>query len=107
MFKRAAMFAFLALLAACAPATRQATPVTVFTPPPPEVVVQKDPAATPSLFDPDRANYLFTDNRARAIGDIVVVNIVESVSASNKHQLSHRRILPLILEWRIFLANHE
>ena len=84
MVKKLFMFFFWASLAACAPATKQATPVTVFTPPPPEVVVQKDPAATPSLFDPDRANYLFTDNRARAIGDIVVVNIVESVSASNK-----------------------
>ncbi|WP_457570521.1 flagellar basal body L-ring protein FlgH [Desulfovulcanus sp.] len=78
------IYLMLALaLFACAPATKQAKPVPAFTPPPPEKIIEDevDPA---SLFDPDQASFLFTDNRARRVGDIVVVNIVENVTATNK-----------------------
>ena len=37
-----------------------------------------------SLFQEDNARFLFADSRARRVGDIVVVNIVENVSAKNK-----------------------
>ena len=84
MLKKAAIFVFLAFLAACAPAAKQSTPVTVFTPPAPEIVMDREVENPGSLFDPDQASYLFTDNRARRVGDIVVVNIVENVSATNK-----------------------
>ena len=76
------LFICFAFLAACAPATKQSTPVTVFTPPPPEIVIDREAENPGSLFDPDQASYLFTDNRARRVGDIVVVNIVENVSAT-------------------------
>lgn len=35
-----------------------------------------------SLFDAGNANYLFSDNRARRVGDLVIVNIVEVSSGT-------------------------
>ncbi|MBT8763786.1 flagellar basal body L-ring protein FlgH [Desulfohalobiaceae bacterium Ax17] len=69
---------------ACAPASKQSTPMPAFTPPPPEHVVDQKVENPGSLFDPNQASYLFTDNRARRVGDIVVVNVVETVTAKNK-----------------------
>jgi flagellar L-ring protein precursor FlgH len=37
-----------------------------------------------SLFQPDEAHYLFEDNRAKRIGDIVLVKIMEDSSASSE-----------------------
>jgi len=37
-----------------------------------------------SLYDPDGATLLFADPRARRVGDIVVVKILESTTATNK-----------------------
>lgn len=45
--------------------------------PPPEQVAQAQ-RNTGSLFSDSEADLLFSDNRARRVGDIVVVNIVES-----------------------------
>jgi len=69
---------------ACAPASKQSTPMPAFTPPPSEHIVEEEVENPGSLFDPDQANYLFTDNRAKRVGDIVVVNIIETVTAKNK-----------------------
>ncbi|WP_456324672.1 flagellar basal body L-ring protein FlgH [Desulfonauticus submarinus] len=67
----------------CAPRQKQPTPVPALTPLPD---IQSEPTyENPgSLFREERAHFLFADNRAKHIGDIVVVNIVESVSAKNK-----------------------
>lgn len=37
-----------------------------------------------SLFDPGNSEFLFSDNRARRIGDVVLVNIVETSSGKHK-----------------------
>jgi flagellar L-ring protein FlgH len=67
---------------ACAPATTQSVPAPMLTqgvdiPPP----VEQNPG---SLFNPASAELLFADNRARRVGDIVLVNIVENSQARNK-----------------------
>lgn len=67
---------------ACAPATKQSGPAPMLTqgmeiPPPPE----HNPG---SLFNPASAEMLFADNRARRVGDIVMINIVENSEATNK-----------------------
>ncbi len=67
---------------ACAPATTQSVPTPMLTqgvdiPPP----VEQNPG---SLFNPASAELLFADNRARRVGDIVLVNIVENSQARNK-----------------------
>ncbi|HDQ40728.1 MAG TPA: flagellar basal body L-ring protein [Desulfonatronum sp.] len=67
---------------ACAPATTQSVPTPLLTqgveiPPPAE----QNPG---SLFNPASAEMLFADNRARRVGDIVMINIVENSQATNK-----------------------
>ncbi len=37
-----------------------------------------------SLFNAGDADYLFSDNRARRVGDIIIVNVVENSSASHE-----------------------
>jgi len=68
----------------CAPAKTQSVPTPMMTPhadvPPP---AEQNPG---SLFNPGTAELLFADNRARRVGDIVLVNIVE--------QQGHHRYVP-------------
>ncbi|SIO39292.1 flagellar basal body L-ring protein FlgH [Halodesulfovibrio marinisediminis] len=52
---------------------------------PPQLLTPEMARANPgSLFQPTNADFLFADNRARRVGDIVMVNIVENASAKNK-----------------------
>lgn len=61
----------------------------VLTPP---QIVEQDPADNPgSLFDENRAEYLFEDNRARRVGDIVMVNVSESSSSTLKADTTAKR----------------
>lgn len=70
------------VLAGCRATNRPPMPAAVVTPPPQERV---DPATNPgSLYDPDGANMLFADARARRVGDIVLVKVVETTLAKNK-----------------------
>ncbi len=66
----------------CRASGRPPMPAAVVTPPPQERV---SPADNPgSLYDPDGANLLFADARARRVGDIVLVKVVETTLAKNK-----------------------
>ncbi len=68
--------------AGCRSSGRPPMPAAVVTPPPQERV---SPADNPgSLYDPDGANLLFADARARRVGDIVLVKVVETTLAKNK-----------------------
>lgn len=71
-----------ALLVGCAPARTNPAPSPVLTPPPAEAVSQDENPG--SLFDPAQGEFLFADNRARRVGDIVLVNIVETSKANTK-----------------------
>jgi len=72
----------LALLGGCQTAQQTSAPSPVLTPLEAEAVPpQENPG---SLFDPGEANYLFGDNRARNVGDVVMVNIVETANSSLK-----------------------
>lgn len=79
----------LALFAGgCAPRTEPA-PMPVLTPP---VIVEQDPAQNPgSLFDPNQAEFLYEDNRARRVGDIVLVNVAESSKSKLKNDTTAKR----------------
>ena len=71
----------LVLSAACAPTQTVPTPTPILTTPnlPPP-----DPRANPgSLFDAAQNRLLFEDDRARRVGDIVMVRVVEN--SSGKH----------------------
>ncbi|KUJ96634.1 MAG: Flagellar L-ring protein [Desulfonauticus sp. 38_4375] len=83
MKRLALILVFCFVLGACAPSQKKVTPVPALSPLPQEEVAQ--PEENPgSLFKEGEVNLLFADSRARQVGDIVVVNIVETVSAKNK-----------------------
>jgi flagellar L-ring protein precursor FlgH len=73
----------------CQTPKQTAEPVVQLTPP------RAEPAPTASnpgsLFNPNDADYLFADNRARRIGDVVLVNIVESSKAGHKAETDSGR----------------
>jgi flagellar L-ring protein precursor FlgH len=51
-------------------------------PPPPTA---PDPMENPgSLYNPAQAEYLYADNRARRLGDIVLINVSETTDAEHK-----------------------
>lgn len=72
----------LLALAGCRATSRPPMPAAVVTPPPQERV---DPSTNPgSLYDPDGATSLFADARARRVGDVVLIKVVETTLAKNK-----------------------
>lgn len=74
--------ALMAATLGCRASGRPPMPAAVVTPPPQERV---SPADNPgSLYDPDGANLLFADARARRVGDILLIKVVETTLAKNK-----------------------
>ncbi len=63
-------------------ATRSPTYVPNLVPPEPEKISRIDNPG--SLFQPADARFLFEDNRAKRVGDIVLVRILEDSSATSK-----------------------
>lgn len=70
------------LACSCAPANRKTTPVPNLSQP---VEAQYEPMDNPgSLFNPANSEFLFSDNRANRVGDIVLVEVTETTTAKNK-----------------------
>lgn len=69
--------------AGCQTTRTEPTPMPVYEPPAiqDDQPVQRNPG---SLFNERQANFLFDDNRARRVGDIVLVQVVEDTKATNK-----------------------
>jgi flagellar L-ring protein precursor FlgH len=81
--KRLATIIFLAFVAtACAPAKKTPEPAPVLTPPPSQPLVTSENPG--SIFDPGQASLLYEDTRARRVGDIVMVHVVENSSGKHK-----------------------
>ena len=83
----------LALIAAavvgCAPATKQAAPAPQMTPP---VAKAPPPADNPgSIYSQSQPTFLFDDTRARRIGDILTVNIVDTSKSDLKAETKNDR----------------
>ncbi|GAB6162634.1 flagellar basal body L-ring protein FlgH [Desulfothermus naphthae] len=70
----------LAILAACS--AKSPSYVAPLIPPQPEPILKIDNPG--SLFQPSEATLLFEDNRAKRVGDIVLVKILEQSSASSE-----------------------
>lgn len=93
------------MLGACTPAKRQATPAPVLTQP---RVEAPPPSENPgSLFQPAEANYLFGDTRARTVGDVVIVNIVETSKAKNKADTTSDRTSSLSMGVENFFGKND
>ena len=72
----------VAAMSGCRATSRPPMPSAVVTPPPQE---REAPVRNPgSLYDPDGATMLFADARARRVGDIVLIKVMESTLAENK-----------------------
>ncbi len=76
------------LAAGCAP-KYQEQPMPILTPP---VYEEQDPAGNPgSLFDANRSEFLYDDNRASRVGDIVLVKVAESTSTKIKSETTAKK----------------
>ncbi len=64
-------------LAGCMQRMQNAENLPSMTPPPVDDLQDGGARNPGSLFNPGNADYLFSDNRARRVGDIVIVNIVD------------------------------
>jgi len=74
---------FLAfVVTACAPAKQMPEPAPVLTPPPSQPQASSDNPG--SIFDPGQASLLYEDSRARRVGDIVMVHVVETSKGKHK-----------------------
>ncbi len=79
MLTRLTLALLLALMASgCVTSKNQVETMPVLTPPPAEDMDPQTAGNPGSLFNPGDAQFLFADNRARRIGDIVMVNITEN-----------------------------
>jgi len=83
MQKRFLMFTLAVLaMTGCRTTSRPPMPAAVVTPPPQERVAE---AQNPgSLFDPDGATMLFADARAKRVGDILLIKVVETTLSKSK-----------------------
>ncbi len=81
--KRIISIIFLAFVAtACAPAKQTPEPAPVLTPPPSQPLFSSENPG--SIFDPGQASLLYEDSRARRVGDIVMVHVVENSTGKHK-----------------------
>lgn len=93
------------LLAGCAPARTNPAPSPVLTPPPAEAVsADENPG---SLYDPAQGEFLFSDNRARRVGDIVQVNIVETSKGKTKAETTSDKTSSLNLGVTSMLGKND
>ncbi|MFV0423629.1 flagellar basal body L-ring protein FlgH [Oleidesulfovibrio sp.] len=82
---RYAIIMLIALVLAGCTATKQAPMPDPGLMPPPVVTTPQEKADNPgSLFSDENADLLYADYRARRVGDIVLINIVENSKAKNK-----------------------
>lgn len=79
----------LALGAGCAPMHQTPSPIPPVTP---TVEEMPDPMSNPgSLYSPNQAETLFADNRARRVGDILMVTITDATTADQKADTKAQR----------------
>ena len=80
----AGLLTVVMLLSGCNGAERQISPMPPMVPPQAYTEVEEREANPGSLFSDASSNYLFDDNRARKVGDIVLVKIVENAKSKSK-----------------------
>lgn len=82
------IIAAVMLASGCAPKYEE-QPMPILTPP---VYEDQDPAANPgSLFDTNRSEFLYDDNRASRVGDIVLVKVAESATTKIKSETTAKK----------------
>jgi flagellar L-ring protein precursor FlgH len=80
-------------------------PTAVVTPPPQErVSAAENPG---SLFDPDGATMLFADARAKRVGDVLLVKVVESTLSKSKAETDANKDSSMALGVSAFLGKDK
>lgn len=103
--KLCCVLAVAIFLAGCRASGRPPMPASIVVPPPQErVAAAHNPG---SLYDPDGASMLFADSRAKRVGDIVMVKVVESTLAKNKATTSTDKDGKLSLGVESFLGKEK
>ena len=74
----------LAFTVGCNAAKEEPGPMMSMTPPPPTMTPEEQIANPGSMFNDVNSEFLFADNRARRVGDIVIVKIEDATKAKNK-----------------------
>lgn len=83
------LMAASAMLFGCAAPNRNPTPMPELTQP---VEMEREAVNNPgSMFDPNRAEYLYDDNRAWRVGDIVMVVVTENTTARHTAETTAER----------------
>ena len=107
MMRRNLLPLFLAgcALTACAPASKQAAPMPQVTPP---VAKAPPPADNPgSIFSQSQPTFLFDDTRARRIGDILTVNVIDTSKSDLKAETKNDRTASNALSVGNYFGNKE
>lgn len=95
----------LPLLTGCRTTSRPPMPTAVVTPPPQErVSTAENPG---SLFDPDGATMLFADARAKRVGDVLLIKVVESTLSKSKAETDANRGSSMALGVDAFLGKDK
>lgn len=81
----------VALLAGCTASKSDPTPTSHYAPSQPYTEPEQRAANPGSLFDAADSQMLYADGRARRVGDIVIINIVETATGTNKAETSTDR----------------
>ena len=74
----------LALSVGCNAAKEEPGPMMSMTPPPQAMSPEEQIANPGSMFNDVNSEFLFSDNRARRVGDIVIIKVEEMTKAKNK-----------------------
>lgn len=86
MYRRITVLSLVFALGGCTAAEQRPTVMQ----PVPQPMAYREPAPSysnpGSIFHDNDAQYLYADSRARRVGDLVLVNVVESASATNEAQ---------------------
>lgn len=84
MYRRFAVLSMALVLGGCTAAEQRPTVMQ----PVPQPMTYREPAPSysnpGSIFNENDAQYLYADSRARRVGDIVMINVVESASATTE-----------------------
>lgn len=95
----------LPVLTGCRTTSRPPMPTAVVTPPPQErVSAAENPG---SLFDPDGATMLFADARAKRVGDVLLVKVVESTLSKSKAETDANKDSSMALGVSAFLGKDK
>lgn len=97
----------LAFTAGCNAAKEEPSPMMSMTPPPQTMTPEEKGANPGSMFNDVDSEFLFADNRARRVGDIVLIKIEDVTKAKNKADTTAGKTNQLDLGVKAFFGQSD